>query len=35
MFLATQFDKHIKRNYNMSAANPKKIKVLEKLGAGG
>jgi hypothetical protein len=35
MFLAAQFDKYINCNYTMSAANPKKIKVLEKLGAGG
>jgi hypothetical protein len=35
MSLATQFDKHIKRNYNMSAANQKKLKVLEKFGGRG
>jgi hypothetical protein len=35
MFLAAQFDKYKKCNYTMSAANLKKLKVLEKLGAGG
>lgn len=34
MFLAAQFDKYIKHYYTMSAANLKKLKVLEKLGQG-
>ena len=34
MFGGTQFDKYIKHNYNMSVANLKKLKIIEKLGAG-
>jgi len=32
MFGGTQFDNDINCNYTMSAANPKKLKVLEKFG---
>jgi hypothetical protein len=32
MFLVSQFDNDINCNYTMSAANPKKLKVLEKFG---
>ena len=35
MFLAARFDKHIKANYNMSAANQKKIKSFRKVGGQG